>query len=184
MSNKKQMKLIQCCKYRTSNVESVRRILGYKETDINAKDDIGWTALMYACSLSRTDIVKELLKMPSIDYNAKNDFGYTALIVACSSWENTEIIKELLKMPSIDYNAKTVHGDTALIYACMREKVEVVRELLKMPSIDYKTNTASTIVFCAFRNIEIVKILQEYIYNDIFSGILPKDIIRHIATKL
>ncbi len=192
-------RLIDCCRHRRCSVASIKKILGHKDTDINAKDVSGFTALMHACCNGRIDIIRELLKIDTLDINAKNNSGETALIYTCSCWDNNiEIVKELLNHKKIDYNAKDNHGETALINACQKGHVEIVDELLLLPKIDYdaKNNSRSTALTTVYlnkyiytpsrtskseiKNIAIETALEKYIYNDLLKNILPIDIVRHI----
>ena len=106
------------------------------KVDVNAKDDIGDTALIRAVKDEDFYKVWELLDHPRIDVNAKNYNGDTALLLFEDTTE--EIVRLLLKQPGIDVNAKNNHGDTALIKAAMEEGeyIEIVKMLLKHPGID------------------------------------------------
>ena len=85
-----------------------------KGFDINAKNNYGWTALMWASTIgiSTIDIVKYLVK-EGADINAKNNYGWTALMFA-SMVGSFDIVKHLIYKGS-DINIKNNDGDTALI---------------------------------------------------------------------
>jgi len=89
------------------------------KVDVNAKDDIGDTALIRAVKDEDFYKVWELLEHPRIDVNAKNYNGDTALLLFEDTTE--EIVRLLLKHPGIDVNAKNNQGNTALINAVMEE---------------------------------------------------------------
>ena len=84
--------------------------------NINAKDKIGYTALMCAAWSGNSETVQELLRCDGIDVNAKDKHGYTALMIA-ARYGNPEKIKALLNCDGIDVNAKDKLGNTALMYA-------------------------------------------------------------------
>ena len=49
--------------------------------DVNAKDNLGYTALMYAAENGHTETAQALLAHGT-DVNAKDNFGWTALMYA------------------------------------------------------------------------------------------------------
>jgi len=78
---------------------------GHKETvdiliknkaDVNAKNNNGNTALMYACVGSKKVKIVEMLIAAGIDVNAKDNSGWTARILASKN-EYEEIVDILKK---------------------------------------------------------------------------------------
>lgn len=65
--------------------------------DVNAKDNDGWTALMYAVRYQSNLQVIELLLKKEADVRAENNYGTTALYLASCYNENPEIIEILLE---------------------------------------------------------------------------------------
>jgi len=103
----------------------VRR--GKPERDVDARDNLGQTALMRAASEGHTDTVLTLLEAGA-NVNAKTDHGMTALLNAVGEGQ-TETVRVLLDAGA-DVNAKTQIGVAALTVATQAGHTEIV-ELLK-----------------------------------------------------
>ncbi|KAH6903931.1 hypothetical protein BKA70DRAFT_1154855 [Coprinopsis sp. MPI-PUGE-AT-0042] len=103
--------------------------------DINAQDNNGWTALIYAARRGHTPVLKLLCEVPGIDINTADNRGQTALIHAVDEG-NTEAAKLLIGLPGIDVNATENHGWTALMHAAEGNFTEVVKLLCEVPGID------------------------------------------------
>jgi len=99
-------------------------------TAAGAKDDSGWTELMYAAAFGgHVNSVRSLLKR-GVAVNAKDAMGDTALIHACE-WDNAEVARVLIDHGA-DINATNNSGDTALITAITSpEHTNCVKLLLK-----------------------------------------------------
>jgi len=125
--------------------------------DINAVDNHGATALIFASEKGWKEIVELLLKMENIKINAKNEFGRTALMLAARN-NRKEIVELLLKMSDIDVNAQDTGGFTALSFSAENGYKEIVIMLLAMPkiNIDLKNNNGSTAFDYAKKHQEIV----------------------------
>ena len=68
----------------------------FSKADVNAKDDDGWTALMFASRFSENDkIVKKLIENGA-DIKAKNNYGISPLKLASSFSKNSKIVSQLL----------------------------------------------------------------------------------------
>ena len=85
--------------------------------DINAKDNSGYTALIWAAK-RRNDIVVTQLIKAGADLNVKDNNGETALMIAASygSFGGENIVEQLINAGA-DVNAKDNYGATALIRA-------------------------------------------------------------------
>ena len=83
--------------------------------DVNAKDQTGATALMYAAADNNNPETIALLLENGADVNYKDDEGITALMSAASG-NNPETVALLLKNGAI-LNAADDAGMTALMYA-------------------------------------------------------------------
>jgi len=82
--------------------------------EVNAKDEDGWTALMWAARMGSNDIV-ELLLSKGADVNAKDEDGTTALMYAAASiYEGRVETVQALLSAGADVNAKGNDGRTAL----------------------------------------------------------------------
>ena len=94
-------------------------------TDVNAQDNEGWTALMWALEYGHTEVVKLLIE-EGADVNAKDKKGFTALMYS-SREGNTEIVKLLIEAGA-DVNAKDKDGFTAFMWAFESKEI---RKLLR-----------------------------------------------------
>ena len=105
----------------------VKRLID-QGADVNATDEDGNTALMYASAEGHTVIVSMLIEAGA-DVNAKDIDGLTALMLA-SGEGHTETVSTLIKAGA-DVNAKTKEGWTALMAAADEGHPEIVKLLKK-----------------------------------------------------
>ena len=91
--------------------------------ELNAKDNRGWTALIFAMNacLKPKDVVKLFLHhSEKIDFNARDNDGQTVLMLACQRARKI-IVKLILEHSErIELNAKDNNGNTALMIANQR----------------------------------------------------------------
>jgi ankyrin repeat protein len=93
--------------------------------DINARDQDGWTTLMYSTTpseVSNNDIVEEVIKSGA-DINTKNEDGKTALILIAEIGFYPEIIETLLKYGA-DAKIKDNSGKIALDYSVENDSIK------------------------------------------------------------
>ena len=103
--------------------------------DVNSKDSLGSTALMYAVWNGHNSIVKLLLEQPTVKVNEKSNLGETALHGA-AFWYNAEGARMLLLHPGFNSaNATRVDGETALSWAVICRAKELLLELVKHESV-------------------------------------------------
>jgi len=88
----------------------IGKLLLEKGAKVNAKDWLGWTALMYASYYGQTELAK-LLMNKGAEVNAKSNTGWTPLMYAAYTGQ-IEIGKLLIENGA-DVNAKTRAGETA-----------------------------------------------------------------------
>ena len=100
-----------------------------KGVDLNARDENGNTALIFAASnRPRIEIIKVLLDNGA-DAKARNSDGATALMFASAKTERPDIITLMLNAGA-DANAKLKNGWTALMFAAMENPdPEVIKAL-------------------------------------------------------
>ena len=69
-----------------------------RHIDLNARDEHGRTALMFACGNGHNDVVKLLLENSkrNIDLNVRSNTGKTAIIYACENGHK-DVVKLLLE---------------------------------------------------------------------------------------
>ncbi|MCL1876305.1 MAG: ankyrin repeat domain-containing protein [Synergistaceae bacterium] len=97
--------------------------------DVNAKNDVGSTALIMAAVNNSAEVISALVEAGS-DVHAKNSDGSTALIMA-AAFNSAEVVNALVKAGS-DVNAKDNDDWTALMVAARdNENPEIIQVLLK-----------------------------------------------------
>ena len=127
------------------------KILLNAGADVNAKDDSGKTALMYAANAFNGGDVElvNILLAAGADVNAKNDWGYTALMYAANYNVEDGIFEPLIKAGA-DVNARDNEGRTALIIASdgwCKEGIETMLRLgADVNARDNKGKTAAMYV--------------------------------------
>jgi uncharacterized protein len=107
------------------DVEKVRSLLD-SGADVNAKDERGWTALLWAISRGQIDLVKLLLDKGS-DVNAKGEHGWTPLMEAANRGQLE--VAELLLKKGADVNTKHEYGLTAMKIGKAKNYKEIVKLL-------------------------------------------------------
>src|SRR6266700_514073 len=132
-------KLLEAAKAR--NTAEVQKLLG-EGADANAKDNAGWTALMWAAFSGRAEIVRALLKKGA-DVNAMDDSGKTVLMSAALRG-HADTVRALLEKGA-DVNAKSKTGRTALMSAADLGHLDTVRALLEQGAdVDAKDKKGDT----------------------------------------
>ena len=101
------------------------RVLIRSNTDVNASDAGGATALMHAALLSGPQVVRHLLD-GGAGVNTANRFGATALMWAVSRPENVQ----LLLQRGANVNARASNGWSALVAATRHGQLASMRMLL------------------------------------------------------
>ena len=129
--------------------------------NIEAENDIGWTALMLAALNGNTETVRLLLDKGA-DIEAKDNKGRTALMLAVRMGR-IEIVTLLLDRGA-NIEAKDNKGRTALIFAALSGKTEIAMLLLKRGAdIEAKDNKGRTALRWAarMRETKTVDLLRE-----------------------
>ena len=99
-------------------------------THINARDDLGMTALMVASLYAERVSTIELLLKQGAEIDAMDHHNQTALW-HCISNDQNEIVAKLLIVKGAHINLRADDGTSSLMRACLLGKVELVRFLLK-----------------------------------------------------
>ena len=95
---------------------ALRVIVGDENTDINAKDEKGMTALQYAVIKGYPKLIDKLLAFENIKVNSQDGGGLTALHYAVLQ-RSESAVKGLLAHEGININIKDGNGLTALHHA-------------------------------------------------------------------
>lgn len=85
---------------RKGNISMIENLI-YSEADVNALDNDGWTALMYAARFQNNPKALELLINAGADISAENNYGVTALLLASGFAPNPKVVSVLLDKRSI-----------------------------------------------------------------------------------
>ena len=112
-------------------------LLRRPETDINAADDVGDTALHIAAQHGHTRMAALLLGRADIRVNVKNHMGWTPLSMAAFGG-HVDVVRLLLARPELEVNYVDQDRQTALFHAVSTGNLETVRLLLADP----RTNAA------------------------------------------
>ncbi|KAH6909553.1 ankyrin repeat-containing domain protein [Coprinopsis sp. MPI-PUGE-AT-0042] len=147
------------------NEEIIQLLLARLETDVNAVDCDGETALVVACAEGQEAPVKHLLAHPDVDVNIPAQDGTTAIIHAGGRAFDA-LIEHLLQHPKTDVNQAKRDGWTALMYAACNNYISTVKRLLKAPKLDPNMTLAdgATELMLASINghVEVVKLLLQH----------------------
>ncbi|KAG2004329.1 ankyrin repeat domain-containing protein 50 [Coprinopsis cinerea AmutBmut pab1-1] len=138
---------------------TLARLLQINGIQVNAVDQLGKTALMYAVATGAVPLVEQLLKHPCIDVNAVDIYGDTALTIAARARFSSAptILRLLLREEGIQVNATNRRGQTALIGACCTYSAagqEIIEELIKCDHLDVNAadGEGDTALICAVRS--------------------------------
>ena len=113
-------------------------------SQVNDKNDDGYTPLMLAAQKGNTERVAELLAQDGIEVNTQDDINNTALIFAAKNGH--EKIVEPLLAADADVNAKNNHGSTALMRATRNNKTESIKLLEKVINANKELKTQHRMV--------------------------------------
>ena len=128
--------------------------------EVNVKDNLGWSPLMYATDVKYGVKMVSFLLDNGADPNVRNKGGDTPLITAVAA--NIIASVKLLIEKGADIHATDAKGRSALIIAVVNGNAEIVSFLLskgaKLESVDQEGKTP--LMWAATKgNLEIVKLL-------------------------
>ena len=111
----------------TDNLE-IAQLLVDAGADVNAVDDVGWTALMWAWKPKQLEKVKWLIAHgANVNYDRSGDTPLTLAINADYYWERVEALLNA----GADVNLRDKKGYGPLFYAKLNDNKKVEEELLK-----------------------------------------------------
>jgi len=132
--------------------------------DINQKDCVGNTPLVWAASNGHEEVVKILLGRDDVNPDKPDSNSQTALLCAAQNGHEG-VVKVLLERDDIDPDKPSKYGRTALFYSAHNGHEGVVKILLKRGDVspNESDTRGQTPLLCAARNgnKKIVKILLE-----------------------
>jgi len=131
-------------------------------TDVNQKNNYGWTALSHAARNGRFEVAKFLIEKGA-DVNAVDETGWTPLIRAAQKGQ-TKVVKLLIESGA-DVNAANHDGWTALMWASLREKLKTVKYLVTVKGINLnhqsKDGRSAIMISITENNNDILIVLQD-----------------------
>lgn len=146
--------LMRTCQNR--NVECTRLLLPHSQID--ATDEDGRTALMYACRRPKNLDVVQLLVSAKADLGLRSEDGCTALMEACHDGGRPELVEVLLNtntntMTLQHINMQNQYLDTALSIACADADLKTVCLLLNKGADPFKkcANDITPVMLAASR---------------------------------
>ena len=122
--------------------ESVQLILGYRQTDINVRNQHGASPLIVAATYGYEDIV-ELLLETGADTSIKDEFGGTAILRAVDEG-NISTVQMMLER-SVDFRKVDDLGRTILHGASINGHCDIIRLLVDAGlAVDVRGNVGET----------------------------------------
>ena len=153
-NSKGQTKLMLAAK--AGDLAQIENLL-YSGAQLEAKDDEGWTALMYAARFQKNPDVTKLLLYKGANRTAKNKYGITALLLAAGYTENTEVLAAILEA----YNANSDEVREAFAYGISNYNTPQVLEAFikkNVPlNIPYKGKTPLMVACETNKNTQIIE---------------------------
>ena len=133
----------------------------YSGAEINARDEEGWTALMYAARFQPNPDVTKLLLFKGADRAAKNRYGLSSLLLAAGYSENPEVVAILLET----YSALSDEAREAFAYGISNyNSTNVLQAFIdkRVPvNIPYDGKTPLMVACATNKNTKIIEWLLE-----------------------
>lgn len=133
----------------------------YSGAEINARDEEGWTALMYAARFQPNPDITKLLLYKGADRTIKNKYSLTALLLASGFSDNSEVLATLLE----SYSALSDEAREAFAYGISNfNKTAVLQAFIdkRVPvNIPYNGRTPLMVACATNKNTKIIEWLLE-----------------------
>lgn len=146
-----------------SHHDTMERLVRFEGSPMDAVDDEGRTALMYAAMQGHSDIVDVLLENGA-DPTISDKSGWSAIFY-CALYNREKILEKLLKDGRTDINSKDLMGYVPLVTASEQGWKQSVLILLSFganPLIKCRNGKLPSEHARGFGHTEIAEILQEY----------------------
>jgi len=142
---------------KTNYIELIKFLIT-NGSQLNHKDDYGWTSLFYAIEYGSPIQLIDFLLQNGADVTLVNNIGYSALQLACKR-RSLDVVKTLFKNSNIKdtINNTDKLGETPLIEATKRNNFEIVEFLLNSgadPSIK-DTNDFTALKYADFNKTKV-----------------------------
>lgn len=133
----------------------------YSGAQIDAKDNEGWTALMYAARYQKNSDVTRLLLYRGADRSIKNNYGITALMLSAGFSSNPDVVSLLLDT----YSPDSEEARQALSYGISNyNKPEVLQAFIEKQvplNVPYEGKTPLMLACQLGKNTEVIEWLLE-----------------------
>ena len=143
----------------------VIKLLLQHQADVNAQDDNGFTALMFAARRGNISITQELLRCANVDVNIQDKDGHTALYLALAAIDDSYKVAQCLLDHNADISWRSSSGETLLMHAIRHPIDWQLAKLLVERGVDVhaQANNGSTALMIAIQSqkCELVKVLLQ-----------------------
>ena len=145
---------------KNGDIEKIENLL-YSGAQIDARDDEGWTALMYAARFQKNPEVTKLLLYRGADRTLKNKYGINSLMLSAGYSESSDVVSLLLE----SYNPDSDEAREAFAYGISNyNKKEVLQAFIdkQVPvNIPFNGKTPLMLACQTCKNTEIIEWLLE-----------------------
>jgi ankyrin repeat protein/beta-lactamase regulating signal transducer with metallopeptidase domain len=141
----------------TGNLSRVKELVE-TGTDVDTKDEFGWTALFWAACAGQTTVAEYLIEKKA-DLGAQDASGHSLLHQAARTRTDAVRLVELLIAKGADVNARNARGDTPLHLACYSNVAELL--IAKGADVNAKNRTGYTALHSAAsaNHLEVAELL-------------------------
>jgi len=152
----------------SKQIENVKILLEIKANP-NARDNAGYSALMWATHVESRECVQSLLKHKA-DINAKTIWGWTALMDAAQQG-NEEILTTLLEGRALVNQRVVVLGRSALLEAALVDCPGNIRRLIDHGAVRFVDDHGDSALILAASSglLDNVKVLAEHVGSSVLN---------------
>lgn len=155
--------VLLCCTSPVQHIDFLRCLVEYAELD--ELDQVGGSALIYACANGHEDIVHLLVKAGA-DVNLQGLSMLTALMSAVIQKQNV-VVQYLLQCCHVDLNLQDCRGRTALHHAVLAHNSQAVMWLLEQSAVVLKDDNELTPLQYEVPCIRTKETLLAYSHKDV-----------------